>query len=181
MQPRSLRKNANYHKIITEMKKLYLSHFRKQTSLKIKELPTVINIFRFSLNGLIKGQQGHDDCQYLPFIFSVHISSMLQKILHHRHPIVARCKMEWCGLTPFNVSAVDTLNSTQFLQDETQYTHDAAHSDFLFSFTQQKFQMPDLFFCLIILLFSETLCYLFLIHLVISCSSSSLIYNSLLY
>lgn len=55
-----------------------------------------------------------------PFVLGVHISPVVQQVLHHRHSVVASSKMKRSGVSALQVPTVHVLGRAQRLQTETR-------------------------------------------------------------
>lgn len=51
-----------------------------------------------------------------PFVLGVHVSPVVQQVLHHGHSVVAGSKVEGGGVSSLQVSTIHILSRTQRLQ-----------------------------------------------------------------
>lgn len=52
-----------------------------------------------------------------PLVFGVNVSSVVKQVLHHRHSVIASCKVERRGVAALQVPAVHVLRAAQLLGD----------------------------------------------------------------
>lgn len=51
----------------------------------------------------------------VPFIFGMHICSMVQEVLHHWYAVIPCSKVQWCWMTAFQISAIHILRAAKLL------------------------------------------------------------------
>lgn len=53
--------------------------------------------------------------EHIPFVFGMDISSVVEKVLHNRHTVIARGKVQGCRMPALQISAIHVLRAAELL------------------------------------------------------------------